>query len=88
MRDPKTEEAKRHINQGVKIKMDNQGNIMIKRLCKSNVYIKTINQEDNAIGGEILRNSQGALEFDKAGKVSKNFKKSSFRYISFPCNFS
>ena len=40
MRDSKTEEAKRHINQGVKIKMDEQGNILIKRLCKNNVYVK------------------------------------------------
>lgn len=70
MRDPKTEEAKRHINQGVKIKMDDQGNILIKRLCKSNVYIKTTHPEDNAVGGEILRNSQGALEHEKPGKVN------------------
>ncbi|KAK2588203.1 hypothetical protein KPH14_004240 [Odynerus spinipes] len=69
MRDPKTEEAKRHINQGVKIKMDEQGNILIKRLCKNNVYIKTTNQEDNAIGPEIIRNSQGALEHEKPGKL-------------------
>ncbi|KAK0082312.1 hypothetical protein PV325_010692 [Microctonus aethiopoides] len=69
MRDPKTEEAKRHINQGVKIKMDDQGNILIKRLCKSNVYIKTTHNEDNAVGGEILRNSQGALEHEKPGKL-------------------
>ncbi|KAJ8684432.1 hypothetical protein QAD02_020224 [Eretmocerus hayati] len=69
MRDPKTEEAKRHINQGVKIKMDEQGNILIKRLCKSNVYVKPTNQEDNAIGSEIIRNSQGALEHEKPGKL-------------------
>lgn len=69
MRDPKTDEAKRHINQGVKIKMDEQGNILIKRLCKSNVYIKATNQEDNAIGSEILRNPQGALEHEKPGKL-------------------
>ncbi|OXU31002.1 hypothetical protein TSAR_010015 [Trichomalopsis sarcophagae] len=69
MRDAKTEEAKRHINQGVKIKMDEQGNILIKRLCKSNVYVKTMNQEDNAIGPEIVRNSQGALEHEKPGKL-------------------
>lgn len=69
MRDPKTEEAKRHINQGVKIKMDEQGNILIKRLCKNNVYIKSTNHEDNAIGAEIARNSQGALEHEKPGKV-------------------
>lgn len=69
MRDPKTEEAKRHINQGVKIKMDEQGNILIKRLCKNNVHVKSTNQEDNAIGPEIIRNSQGALEHEKPGKV-------------------
>ncbi|XP_015516432.1 uncharacterized protein LOC107221813 isoform X1 [Neodiprion lecontei] len=69
MRDQKTDEAKRHINQGVKIKMDAQGNILIKRLCKSNVYVKCTNQEDNAIGPEILRNSQGALEHEKPGKI-------------------
>lgn len=70
MRDAKTEEAKKHINQGVKIKMDEQGNILIKRLCKNNVYIKPTSQEDNAIGAEIARNSQGALEHEKPGKVS------------------
>ncbi|XP_048515825.1 uncharacterized protein LOC105686673 isoform X2 [Athalia rosae] len=69
MRDQKTDEAKRHINQGVKIKMDDQGNILIKRLCKSNVYVKCTNQEDNAIGPEIIRNSQGALEHEKPGKI-------------------
>ncbi|XP_058803640.1 uncharacterized protein LOC131671312 isoform X2 [Phymastichus coffea] len=69
MRDARTEEAKKHINQGVKIKMDEQGNILIKRLCKSNVYVKATNQEDNAIGPEIIRNSQGALEHEKPGKL-------------------
>ncbi|XP_006624290.1 uncharacterized protein LOC102680870 [Apis dorsata] len=69
MRDSKTEEAKKLINQGVKIKMDEQGNILIKRLCKNNVYIKPTSQEDNAIGAEIARNSQGALEHEKPGKV-------------------
>lgn len=69
MRDQKTDEAKRHINQGVKIKMDDQGNILIKRLCKSNVYIKTTHNEDNAVGNEILKNSQGSLEYEKPGKL-------------------
>ncbi|XP_015587621.1 uncharacterized protein LOC107264167 isoform X2 [Cephus cinctus] len=69
MRDSKTDEAKRHINQGVKLKMDNEGNIQIKRLCKSNVYIKATHPEDNAIGSEIIRNSQGALEHEKPGKL-------------------
>lgn len=82
MRDPKTEEAKRHINQGVKIKMDEQGNILIKRLCKNNVHVKSTNQEDNAIGPEIIRNSQGALEHEKPGKVGPLFNVS--RFLSRP----
>lgn len=69
MRNAKTDEAKRHINQGVKIKMDEQGNILIRRLCKSNVYVRATKQDDNAIGSEILRNPQGALEHEKPGKV-------------------
>lgn len=51
--------------------MDEQGNILIKRLCKNNVYVKSTNQEDNAIGPEIIRNSQGALEHEKPGKVGR-----------------
>ncbi|XP_043473533.1 uncharacterized protein LOC122505758 isoform X2 [Leptopilina heterotoma] len=69
MRNAKTDEAKRHINQGVKIKMDEQGNILIRRLCKSNVYVRATKQDDNAIGSEILRNPQGALEHEKPGKL-------------------
>ncbi|XP_011301150.1 uncharacterized protein exp [Fopius arisanus] len=81
MRDAKTEEAKRHINQGVKIKMDVQGTILIRRLCKSNVYIKTTHPEDNAVGAEILRNSQGALEHEKPGKLfdTNKYKMNLFR---------
>merc|ERR1719249_2921 len=36
LRDSKTEEVKRHIGQGCKIKMDDSGNILIKRIAKSN----------------------------------------------------
>ncbi|CAB0038339.1 unnamed protein product, partial [Trichogramma brassicae] len=69
MRDAKTEEARRQINHGVKIKMDGDGNILIKRMCKSNVYVRPTSQAENAIGPEIVRNSQGALEYDKPGKL-------------------
>jgi hypothetical protein len=41
MRDSKTEEVKRLIGQGCKIKMDDSGNILIKRIAKSNVYVKS-----------------------------------------------
>lgn len=41
MRDARTEEVKRLIGQGCKIKMDDSGNILIKRISKSNVYVKS-----------------------------------------------
>ena len=40
MRDVKTEEVKRSIGLGVKVKMDQDGNIMIKRISKANVFVK------------------------------------------------
>ncbi|KAG9510691.1 hypothetical protein GZH46_00758, partial [Fragariocoptes setiger] len=39
-RDPKTEECKRRIGHGIKIKMDDSGNIFIRRFSKCCVYIK------------------------------------------------
>ena len=42
MRDPKTEEFKNQIGQGCKVKMDETGNILIKRFSKATVrYIKS-----------------------------------------------
>ncbi|XP_027199007.2 uncharacterized protein LOC113793182 [Dermatophagoides pteronyssinus] len=40
LRDQKTDIIKHHIGDGVKIRMDDDGNILIKRLAKSNVYVK------------------------------------------------
>ncbi|XP_065574325.1 uncharacterized protein LOC136036181 isoform X4 [Artemia franciscana] len=68
MRDPKTEEIKRHIGQGVKLKMDDAGNILVKRLAKSNVYIKALSEE-NSISNEGLKLPNGALEVDKPVKL-------------------
>jgi len=39
-RDEETEECRKRIGKGIRIKMDDYGNILIKRLCKSGVYIK------------------------------------------------
>lgn len=39
-RDAKTEECRKRIGKGIRIKMDHFGNILIKRLSKSSVYIK------------------------------------------------
>ncbi|XP_060515786.1 uncharacterized protein LOC132695515 isoform X1 [Cylas formicarius] len=70
MRDQKTEEFKRHIGHGVKIKMDDAGNILIKRVSKCNVYIKNTGQDDeNAIGNEILNLPNCALEPEKPVKL-------------------
>jgi len=68
MRDTKTEEVKRHIGQGCKIKMDDSGNILIKRIAKANVYVKTPTDE-NAVSNEILKVAGGALELDKPVKL-------------------
>jgi len=68
MRDPKTEEVKRHIGQGCKIKMDDSGNILVKRIAKSNVYVQNT-KDENAIANEIIKLPNGALELDKPVKL-------------------
>jgi len=68
MRDAKTEEVKRHIGQGCKIKMDDSGNILIKRIAKANVFVKTPESE-NAVSNEIVKLPSGSLELDKPVKL-------------------
>ena len=69
MRDPRTEEVKKLIGQGCKIKMDDSGNILVKRIAKSNVYVKTASSEDNAVSSEILKLPNAALEPEKPVKL-------------------
>ncbi|XP_054740166.1 uncharacterized protein LOC129245798 [Anastrepha obliqua] len=72
MRDQKTEEFKRHIGQGVKIKMDDAGNILVRRYAKSNVYIKSTassSNEETSIGADILKLPNQALESEKIVKL-------------------
>ncbi|XP_055623714.1 uncharacterized protein LOC129767118 [Toxorhynchites rutilus septentrionalis] len=72
MRDHKTEEVKRHVGQGVKIKMDDAGNILIRRYSKSNVYVKsTASQpnEETAIGADIMKLPGHAIESEKIVKL-------------------
>lgn len=58
------------LQQGVKIKMDDAGNILIKRISKCNVYIKNTGQDDeNAIGNEILKLPNNALDPEKPVKL-------------------
>lgn len=50
--------------------MDDAGNILIKRVSKCNVYIKSTGQdEETAIGNEILKLPGCALEPEKPFKV-------------------
>lgn len=59
--------------QGVKIKMDDAGNVLIRRYAKSNVYVKSTAANPNdetAIGAEILKSPNCALESEKIVKVN------------------
>lgn len=52
--------------------MDEAGNILIRRYAKSNVYIKSTASgpnEETAIGAEILKLPNNALESEKIVKV-------------------
>ncbi|XP_055686812.1 uncharacterized protein LOC129792093 isoform X1 [Lutzomyia longipalpis] len=72
MRDQKTDEVKRHVGQGVKIKMDDAGNILIRRYSKGNVYIKSTASgpnDETAIGADILKLPNQALESEKIVKL-------------------
>lgn len=59
--------------QGVKIKMDDAGNILLRRYAKSNVYIKSTSSaanEETAIGADVLKAPNQCLEIEKVYKVS------------------
>ncbi|KAF9413580.1 hypothetical protein HW555_008225 [Spodoptera exigua] len=71
-RDQKTEEVRRHIGQGVKIKMDDAGNILIRRYSKSSVFVKSTaatSNEETAIGQDIVKLPGYALEQEKIFKL-------------------
>ena len=54
--------------QGCKIKMDDSGNILIKRIAKANVFVK-ISDGENAVSNEIVKLPTGTLELDKPVKL-------------------
>lgn len=65
MRDAKTVEViTRYVGPGVKIRMDNNGNIEVKKLSQYNVYAKPLGEE-NAISDEICKNPNMTLDSDK-----------------------
>ena len=91
MRDQKTEDIKALIGQGCKVKMDGTGNILVKRLARSPVYVKNTVYEENAVSNDILKlPNSGLLEpIDKPFKLfdMKKFqqvwKPFIFLYLSF-----
>jgi hypothetical protein len=68
MRDPKTEEFKETIGLGAKVKMDESGNILIKRLSKSPVLVKTA-LEDSSLSTDILGIANGIVELEKPVRI-------------------
>lgn len=74
MRDKDTATCKRLIDHGVKIKMDDQGNILIKRVSnKCKIFIKSTSPsgtDETAIGSDILKSPNNSLDPDKPYKVS------------------
>lgn len=52
--------------------MDDQGNILVKRVSKANVYVKSTSAgEESSIGADILKMPNCALEPEKPSKVSR-----------------
>lgn len=68
MRDVGTQETIRMISQGFKLKMDDMGNILIKRLSKGPVYAKNT-VEESALSNDIIKLSNGLLELEKPFKL-------------------
>ena len=70
LRDPKTAEFKLQIGAGCKMKMDETGNILIKRFSDRNVIVKnTLDDEGSAISNDILKMPQGAIEMERPMKL-------------------
>ena len=68
MRDPKTEEFKEMIGQGAKVKMDESGNILLKRLSSSQVFVKN-NPEESAVSNDAMKLQQGLVDVEKPLRV-------------------
>ncbi|XP_022645158.1 uncharacterized protein LOC111243619 isoform X3 [Varroa destructor] len=69
MRDEKTHETKKRIGMGARITMDASGNIVIKRISKSSIFVNSVQHgESSAISKEVI-DSRGHLDFDKPVKL-------------------
>lgn len=68
LRDFKVKEFKAQIGTGCKIKMTENGDILVKRIGRGNIYIKNI-LEETAVSNEILKLPQSLLDLDRALKL-------------------
>ena len=68
MRDPKTEEFKELIGHGAKVKMDESGNILLKRLSSSQVFVKNP-PDDSAVSNDVMKLPQGLVDIEKPFRV-------------------
>lgn len=73
--------------QGVKLKMDDNGNILARRYSKSNVYVKgtgILTTDETAIGNDVLKSPNHCLEFEKVMKIfdMKKFQSNVNRELS------
>lgn len=67
--------------------MDDNGNILVRRYSKSNIYVKgtgNLPTDETAIGNEILKSSNQTLEFEKVMKIfdMKKFQSNVNRELS------
>ncbi|XP_059086248.1 uncharacterized protein LOC131882965 isoform X2 [Tigriopus californicus] len=85
MRDATTLDIIARIGQGFKLKMDDVGNILIKRISKGGVRVKNTNEE-SAVSNDILKLPAGLLESDKPFKVfdMKKFQQNMNRELKRP----
>jgi len=68
MRDHKVAQFKAEVGTGIKLKMDDSGNILVKRVSAANIYVKNT-AEETAVSNDILKLPNGLLALDKPFKL-------------------
>jgi hypothetical protein len=71
-RDPESAYIVRHLDKGVRIKMDETGNLLMRRMCEATVqikdWLKQLTEGDGSLGDEVIA-LHGRLPLDRAVKV-------------------
>lgn len=75
MRDVKTADFKRQIGQGVKLKMDDAGNILVRRYARSNVYVKATATAAAGTGAAAGNTGTGGKGGDAENSISADILK-------------